>query len=295
MIRTGICVKCKQSGLTLLELMLAMTLGLFIVAGVGTGYLSSKQSYATRDQISELDENARMALRVLTEHIEHAGYAGTSGMPVQNYVIPSGTSITQKACSGSAVNPRAPNIINSAADGTRSNGGDTIGVSYLADDSLFVDCNGSSLSPECLPDKTPSRDIGQVYNSFRVDPDNFRNAVGDKVPALQCGGSNNISSQPWAQGVENIQFRYGVDMNGDRAADNYWTATQVQASNAWSRILSVQVALLMRSIDPIYPDSQSGSYQLLDQTIEAGPDRYKRAVYTTTIRLRNVARRVESD
>jgi len=284
----------KQSGMTLLELMLAMMLGLFIVAGVGTVYLGSKQSYATRDQISELDENARMALRVLTEHIEHAGYAGSSGMQVQNYILPSGATVTQKTC-GSTQNPRNPNIINSAADGTPGNGGDTIGVSYLADEGLSIDCSGSRLNADCMPDKTPSRDFGQVYNAFRVDPDNFRNAVGYKVPALQCGGSNVTGRQPWAQGVENIQFRYGVDMNGDLAADNYWTATQVQAGNAWNRILSVQVALLMRSIEPVYPDSQSTSYQLLDQTIAVGPDRYKRAVYTTTIRLRNVARRVASD
>ncbi|MFM2319982.1 MAG: hypothetical protein RLZZ215_2603, partial [Pseudomonadota bacterium] len=41
-----------QQGFSLIELMIALVLGLFVIAGLATVYLSSKETYALRDRIS---------------------------------------------------------------------------------------------------------------------------------------------------------------------------------------------------------------------------------------------------
>ena len=49
----------RSAGFTMIELMIAMTLGLFIVLVVEQVFLSSKDSYTTVEELSRLQENAR--------------------------------------------------------------------------------------------------------------------------------------------------------------------------------------------------------------------------------------------
>ncbi len=298
--------KLHPRGFSLLELLLAMTLGLFLAAGVGTVYVSSKQTYAANSQMAELDENARVAIRALKEHIEHAGYT-SMGVPVNNYILPAGTTVTAATCADGDPNIVNPPRISSSTNGptvfgTASSadtvGGDTIGVIYSADAKLNVDCLNTALRNACLPDQAADPQASLVYNSFRVYTRSNRNSINEEIPALGCGGSTNYVTQPWAQGVENMQIRYGVDVvpavipAGQKKTwevDNYWSAAEVTTNNAWDKIALVQLALLVRSVDPVFPDAQAMSYTLFDTTVNTD-DRYKRSVYTTTVHLRNIAR-----
>lgn len=68
-----------QRGLSLLELLIAMTLGLLILGGVLFVYSSSSQSYRVADNTSRLQENARIAFQILAQDIRMAGYMGCFG------------------------------------------------------------------------------------------------------------------------------------------------------------------------------------------------------------------------
>ena len=68
----------KQQGLSLIELMIALTLGIFLVFGVIEVFVSSKQTYRSQDAISRLQENARFALDTLVSDARRAGYVGCS-------------------------------------------------------------------------------------------------------------------------------------------------------------------------------------------------------------------------
>lgn len=65
-----------NAGFTLVELMVAMTLGLMLVAGIGYVYVASNQSYRTMDATSRIQENARYAFEVLSHDIRLAGFTG---------------------------------------------------------------------------------------------------------------------------------------------------------------------------------------------------------------------------
>ena len=66
----------RQQGLTLIELMIAMMLGLFIMAGVIGLFINSKQSYRIQESSSRLQENSRFAMFFITKDIRMADYWG---------------------------------------------------------------------------------------------------------------------------------------------------------------------------------------------------------------------------
>lgn len=67
-----------QRGLSLIELMVAMALGLLLMTGVISVFLSAKKSYTYQDATSQMQENARFALEMMTREIRMVGYGGCS-------------------------------------------------------------------------------------------------------------------------------------------------------------------------------------------------------------------------
>lgn len=81
----------KQQGLSLIELLIALTLGIFLVFGVIEVYVSSKQTYRSQDALSRLQENARFALDTLVSDTRRAGYAGCSLIDSVNITVANGS------------------------------------------------------------------------------------------------------------------------------------------------------------------------------------------------------------
>jgi len=70
----------KHLGYTLVELMIAMALGAFIIAGMLQIFSSNKQSYRLQEGQSRVQENARYVLELLGRDIREAGYTGCRGL-----------------------------------------------------------------------------------------------------------------------------------------------------------------------------------------------------------------------
>lgn len=80
----------RQSGLTLVELMVAMVAGLILVGGAFQVYLSSKQTFRAQQSLARLQENGRFAGMQLTQDLRNAGYVGCIGH-ITSHLDPSGT------------------------------------------------------------------------------------------------------------------------------------------------------------------------------------------------------------
>ena len=65
-----------SKGLSLVELMVAITIGLFLIGGVIQIYVGSKATYRSQDALSRLQENQRYVLSLLAADIRPAGYVG---------------------------------------------------------------------------------------------------------------------------------------------------------------------------------------------------------------------------
>ncbi|MBI3772295.1 MAG: PilW family protein [Gammaproteobacteria bacterium] len=77
----------RQRGLSLVEMMIAITLGMILIAGVIQIFSSSKQTYRVQEAMGRLQENARFALDVLGHDLRMAGNLGcNSSVTPQNHV-----------------------------------------------------------------------------------------------------------------------------------------------------------------------------------------------------------------
>ncbi len=65
-----------QKGFTLIELMIAISIGLFVVAGALKVYSESRAYFRTLQNINDLEQRAVFALRLLEQDIARAGYFG---------------------------------------------------------------------------------------------------------------------------------------------------------------------------------------------------------------------------
>lgn len=64
----------KQHGFNLIELMIAMMLGLFIMAGVSNLFLSNRQTFQSNQGIFQIQESMRMAFEILSRDLRHTGF-----------------------------------------------------------------------------------------------------------------------------------------------------------------------------------------------------------------------------
>lgn len=95
-------------------------------------------------------------------------------------------------------------------------------------------------------------------------------------------------AQELVQGIDQMQVEYGLDTNNDRVVDTYAAAT---GATNWQQVMTVRVALLVRSIDQTGTDTDQRTYQLLNAPAVQRPgDRRLREVFTATISIRSRVR-----
>src|SRR5512138_738826 len=82
----------RQTGMTLIELMVALAIGAFLMIGAITVFMQSRTTFRLNDSISRLQENARFALEALEPDIRMAHYWG---LTARSYMILNRRSTTQ--------------------------------------------------------------------------------------------------------------------------------------------------------------------------------------------------------
>lgn len=92
------------------------------------------------------------------------------------------------------------------------------------------------------------------------------------------------TTEELVEGVQQMQLRFGVDTTGDAVVDSYVTANAV---TDWTAVYSVEVALLVRSLDGYGGDRDAETYQLADVTVAAANDNLMREVFTASVGVRN--------
>jgi type IV pilus assembly protein PilW len=290
--------RCRyQAGLSLIELMIAMFIGLFLLLSISSVYLSNLKADKSRNQYSLLEDNARLALDTMSQVIQHAGYAGSKAIMTDNPFMTS--TIKQNGSDCMVDNDTLFASFNKTKDddtGTQFTG-DRIGVIYLANDPLIAgmatpeevinyDCAGSVVPNQCQIGNAAN--MGRDANRSRIFNAFYINNKGQ----LNCIGSYTKGAQLIADNIENMQISYGVDMDGDpnMSVDQYLDATAVAAlPGGWGSVRSVQIAVLVKSDKEIKQTAEQRTYDLLGKKIKAPggtkKDKFQRAVFSTTVAL----------
>jgi type IV pilus assembly protein PilW len=220
-------------GLSLVELMVSLAVGLFIVAGVVHVLQSNKQSYAVQNALSRLQEEGRFALEEITRLVGMAGYDDPANVTA----------------------PAVPSI-----EGTED------------PDTVTINFEGGPGINDCLG--APSAANTAVSAVVAVD------AAGDLVCTAGGGAATRI-----AQGVENLQVLYGLDLDGDGVPNQYFTATGV--AGRWNQVVTARIGLLLRTPDGLAAAADTATYTVLDNLFDPINDRRLRRIFSTTVRVRN--------
>lgn len=79
-----------QKGLSLVELMIAITLGLILMTGVIQLFISSKDTFRTQQAVSRVQETGRLAVEFINRDLRMAGFTGFRGRisAISNKIAP---------------------------------------------------------------------------------------------------------------------------------------------------------------------------------------------------------------
>jgi type IV pilus assembly protein PilW len=248
----------KQSGMSLVELMVAVTLSLILMAGVLQVYVSAKASYSVQHELSTLQQNQRIAIELLSNDIRKAGLSVTKAVTVFDEA--------------------------NVKEGGGNNS-DEITIKYESD-------------KNCLGFNTPDigePDAGIAVNRYFVRDNQLfcqgngvtRGLVQGVVNMQILYGEDTDTIVPGEIRTANRYVQPPNEVNVDPETGES-TATTANMNN----VVSVRIALLFETDDVVRgvdeADAEERKYFLLDAPAISSSDPQKRMeVVTTTIALRN--------
>lgn len=275
-----------QQGLSLVELMVALVLGLILMTGIIQVFLSSKQTYSTNEAMARMQENGRFALEFMSRSARLAGYI--EPIYTGNKPLP----LVRPLCAGLAAIPDGPTgLCTSNGAGNSSDS-----VSFIMQPPL-VDGERRDCAGNTITGPTPLIvNNSLIINQFSIIP-----AAGGNPAALACRAYN-LTTSEWVagdtwktlvDGVDSIQVLYGINTGADaRSANQYVSADRVGLNLAdWQNVRSVRISALANSVITTTATPATRQFALLDAApltvANLGNDRRSRQIFTTTIQLKN--------
>lgn len=334
----------SQRGFSLVELMIAVTLSIILLAGVIEIFLSNKKAFEITTDLGILQESGRIGSAVMSDSIRMAGHWG--GVEPSDVKTAGSMTLTSAPGGCNAAWVFAPGNpvqgfegataiastgvpVNCIASADYVLGSDLLVVRYADSSELFSDAqighsdNASRyFSRVAIGQKAQlfqganassalssiASDNG-VYNfGYRTElyflrPCSIKSgsactASDDGIPTLTrltLNGSG-FTQQALVEGIEQMQFDYGVDQDGDQRVDAYETAADV---SDWTQVMSVRMSLVARASTKDLTVDETGKEYLLvgdmadagdGYTVAAADKHYRRKQYTREIHLRNRSR-----
>jgi type IV pilus assembly protein PilW len=231
----------KELGFTLIELMIALLIGVFLLGALLTIVQTNRTVFGDQNKLAQLQDGERMAMAMMSDVIQSAGYFPAPYPPYNNTL------------NGSLV-AAGPFAAGQPFYGTYSASapGDQISVRYMtASGDSILNCTG-------LPNTSGANVL--YVNTFQVQQD----ASGNwQLTCTVNGTQYNLVS-----GVTNLSVLYGVKENAaatGNSADTYMNATQVTAAGLWSSVISVMVQLTFTN--PMYAPNLTQPPTILVQRV----------------------------
>lgn len=248
----------RQRGLNLIELMIAVVIGMFISLMVVQYLSTSSRLFKQQGVDTNLESNGTFAISYMSQFIRQAGSYNPMGSDVPFFVGECGN---DTVCT-----------FNSDVAGES----DQIAIRMVPQNNM--DCVGN--------DATDLR-IANVFSI--VDASLFCRGI-DAIDGQWLGPGETL-----IDGVEQLQVLYGVT-NDQGVIDRYVDASRVavaagnelEIQEAWDRVRSVKIAVLVSDGSNAGTEiSEARNYQLLDSPQITYTDRISRKVYTTTVTINN--------
>ncbi len=314
----------EQKGMSLVELMIALLIGLLLSGAIVTVYISNKKTYWDSEAAAALQENSRFAMKLIANDLRMAGYYGnvdhknienklsatiadgdSCKMPgsttrseyqydISVWVVPANSASPN--CKPANVLPGSDILFVKHAAKESSNGTSTDKtyiVSGLVDSAAHY-VGASDLANKVAPSgEYPDGEIREyLYYAYYISK------VKDEVfPQLRRRTFGYVSGSPdWytetvADGIEDIYFKFGLDTdtNPDGFADTYVDAATInlEASLDWSQVIAAKIYLLAQSTKSDLTFTDEKAYRYRDANAAPLGGHYHRKLLETTVTFFN--------
>ncbi|NJM11546.1 MAG: prepilin-type N-terminal cleavage/methylation domain-containing protein [Synechococcaceae cyanobacterium SM1_2_3] len=239
----------RQYGLTLIEIMVALVISMFLLAGLLQLFIITRQSARVQENLSRVQENGRYAIDYLSRFIRLAGYRSNETIRLAE---------------------EFENKFNVFPIEAKTSNGEILTVIFEGENT------GQGEVRDCLNALVVSSPGAPVTSS---------NTLKISNNMLQCQTAN--ATQTIVEDVESVQVLYGENTDSDLmgVADRYVSGATIASSGDWNRVVSVRITLLLRTSDNnLVESAQPYTFNGASTT---PTDRRLRRVFTTTIALRN--------
>lgn len=304
----------RQRGFSLMEMMVALTVGLILIAGTGQILMSGKQSFNAQEGMSNLQDAARFGFFFLQRDIRMAGYprieantlpafnaggttdgGGNATDQIEVQFQSRSDCLGREVIAGCSIDcpvgcPNADTVTTPISAAACTNGVDPINPAICCP-------AAATCSAACAPLGNPKNTY--VRNRYYVEAQNRVDRAGVPVVSgrLLCRSFrvNGIGTQlneiaggpqPLVEGIETLQLLYGADTDTpiDGFANRYIRADQVAD---WTRVVSVRVGMLASTLEGIDTQSSAQDYVVLDAPLLQRTDALRRRVFVSTLEVRN--------
>ncbi|WP_417761299.1 PilW family protein [Shewanella sp.] len=307
-------------GFSLIELMVAMLISLFLTLGLFAMFSMSATNIITTGQFNQLQENGRLALAIITPDLMQTGFMGDA--TGQSLRLGTGVEVRDAIandCIGAGINNRS---LPTSAGNFRllwgyENGNSAESIGCLSSVEANTDVVqikrmvGPAAASSGYRAATKGDNIVFFSNEANKPTDieyrtwQYQHRIyyisdvnGEPVltrRALSSSGMNNI--EQLVEGVENMRILYGIDMNGDDVADKFLAANDV-AETMWNnsstnRVVAFKVFFLVRAVDADRSYQNDKTYTLGDKQLGPFNDNYRRIVLSTMVVLENPLAQLE--
>ena len=314
----------QQRGLSLVELLVSLAIGSFLIIGALTVYTQNRATYISNEQLARVQENAQFALDVIEPHVRLASYWGQTSR--WGDVDGARTALDD--------NPQALTVPTDGCgvgwtwDLERSIAGENNGYTLACAPAHAAQANSDVLITRHASVATAapaagriqirsSRTLGRLFddgvepnlgggtseathdllvNAFYVAErsDLFPNYPSLRRKTLrEVGGAPVMVDEEVAPGVENMQIRFGLDTDGDNSVDRYVDPNSplMDPTDAGyivgTRVITARIWLLLRAQQLETGVNDLRNYAFADVDLGTFNDRFRRLLVSKTILLHN--------
>ena len=308
----------KQTGFTLVELMISIVLGLIIVAAALLLFLSGQRNVAMQKNTTDLQDDQNFGLAYIAKNIRKANLnspsASLSNTSNLSGIVFSSANMSDKLVLNTNFNANfvtaniAANASNMRIKTTTTDASTSVTTTNFADatnDQLVIQYRPTDVGGYDCEGKLIDRTDVYILERYFVRTDTNGSGTDAEKSALACASSRYSSglTVPTALESSNTAGLYGsgeiimkrVDLFRVRFlvdGKRYMTVAQYNASTAKPRILAIQLGIIARAPDKSGERSISTAqeFTLLGQTFTQKtdfPNRYLRVPIMQTVALRN--------
>jgi len=226
----------QQAGFSLVELMVAMTIGLFLIAGLVSVFMASTRNYITQQAIVEIQDKGRFGIKKMREDVQRAGFKMDAGDDAVRLVPELGATVCDNSFDVLEIYSQ-----DSGTDTVRCyylEGGELKrntrpqGDPYVAADSVVIIDGVAQLGFKFVVDVTgDGPDVtaaGEIYQ-MGADVANWNNVIAVRLELIVASNTGNVVEQ--AQTIEN-------PFNDDPVSE--YTALNLQLHQAYTALFSIR-------------------------------------------------------